>query len=89
MLENNREKKDIIKDFQKTDDDTGSSEVQVALLTQRINRLNEHFRAHKQDKGSRRGLMKLVGERRRLLDYVKRHDFDAYKKLLERLSLRK
>ncbi|HVS65148.1 MAG TPA: 30S ribosomal protein S15 [Thermoanaerobaculia bacterium] len=69
--------------------DTGSPEVQVALLTDRINDLTEHFKIHKLDHHGRRGLLKLVGRRRRLLDYLKARDFDRYKSTIERLGLRK
>ena len=69
--------------------DTGSSEVQVALLSERIGYLTEHFKVHKKDHHSRRGLLKLVSQRRRLLDYLKRNDFDGYKTLIERLGIRK
>jgi len=69
--------------------DTGSPEVQVAILTERINYLTEHFKTHKKDHHSRRGLLKLVGQRRRLLDYLKRMDFNRYKELIERLGIRK
>ncbi|HLB84769.1 MAG TPA: 30S ribosomal protein S15, partial [Steroidobacteraceae bacterium] len=69
--------------------DTGSSEVQVALLTERINGLTEHFKAHTKDLHSRRGLLKMVSQRRKLLDYLKRKDADKYRDLIERLSLRK
>jgi len=69
--------------------DTGSSEVQVALLSERINSLGEHFKTHAKDHHSRRGLMKLVGRRRRLLDYLKEHDAQRYRGLIERLGIRK
>ena len=69
--------------------DTGSPEVQVALLTNRIAYLTEHFKSHPKDHHSRRGLLKLVGQRRRLLDYLKRRDFGRYKGLIERLGIRK
>ncbi len=69
--------------------DTGSPEVQVALLSARINHLTEHFKSHVKDHHSRRGLLKLVGQRRRLLDYLRREDFQRYKTLIERLGLRK
>lgn len=85
----NKVKKDIITQFQINSEDTGSAEVQIALLTDRINRLNEHFKDHKQDTGSRRGLMMLVGRRRRLLDYLGRKDSEKYKEILQRLNLRK
>ena len=68
--------------------DTGSTEVQVALLTERINYLTEHFRAHKKDHHGRRGLLKMVGTRRRLLNYMKRTDIDGYRKIVQELGLR-
>ncbi len=82
-------KSEIISSYQLHGSDTGSPEVQVAILTERINYLTEHFKAHKKDHHSRRGLLKLVGQRRRLLDYVKRIDFNRYKGLIERLEIRK
>ena len=86
----NREvKEQIISDFAIHDGDTGSPEVQVALLTTRINELTEHFKIHKKDHHSRRGLLKLVGRRRRLLDYLKTQSFDRYKTTIERLGIRK
>jgi small subunit ribosomal protein S15 len=69
--------------------DTGSPEVQVALLTRRIEYLTEHFKVHRKDHHSRRGLLKLVGQRRRLLDYLTRRDFQRYKSVIERLGIRK
>jgi small subunit ribosomal protein S15 len=83
------EKSDIIKDYRRHDSDTGSSEVQIAILSARIKELTEHFKVHKKDHSSRRGLLKLVGQRRRLLDYLKKKDDDAYRKLIARLGLRK
>jgi len=82
-------KEQIIKDYQLVDGDTGSPEVQIALLTHRINGLIEHLKLHKHDEGSRRGLLKLVGQRRRLLAYLSRKDYQRYKTLLPRLGLRK
>lgn len=82
-------KEEIIQDYQLFEGDTGSPEVQIALLTHRINGLIEHLKMHKQDQGSRRGLLKLVGSRRRLLAYLSRKDFNRYKSLLPRLGLRK
>ena len=79
----------IIKDFGNKPGDTGSPEVQVALLTERINYLTEHFKTHKKDHHSRQGLLKLVNQRRKLLDYLKGSSLDRYKKVLDRLSLRK
>lgn len=69
-------------------DDTGSSRVQVALLTERINYLTDHFRAHARDHHSRRGLLKMVGKRRRLLDYMKRTDIEGYRQIIQELGLR-
>lgn len=80
---------EIIKSFQRDAKDTGSSEVQIALLTARINDLTLHFKAHVKDHHSRRGLLKLVSTRRRLLDYLKRTDNDKYSKLIKELGLRK
>ncbi len=82
-------KADIVSKFQRAANDTGSPEVQVALLTARITQLTEHFKLHTKDHHSRRGLLKMVSRRRKLLDYLKRTDFDAYKNLIERLGLRK
>ncbi len=82
-------KSEIIKEHRVHDTDTGSPEVQVALLTHRINELTEHFKVHKKDHHSRRGLLKLVGRRRRLLEYMKRQDVDRYRQTIERLGLRK
>ncbi len=84
-----QEKQQIIEEYKVHDNDTGSPEVQVAILTQRINELTEHFKVHKQDHHSRRGLLKLVGRRRRLLDYLKRKDLERYKTTIERLGIRK
>lgn len=83
------QKKEVFQDFRRTDGDTGSPEVQVALLTARITYLTEHFATHKQDHHSRRGLLKLVNQRRKLLDYLKRKDRDRYQSIIERLGLRK
>jgi small subunit ribosomal protein S15 len=80
---------EIVKDFQRKEGDTGSPEVQVALLTARINDLTPHFKANTKDHHSRRGLLKMVSRRRRLLDYLKRTDADAYRALITRLGLRK
>ena len=79
----------IVQAYRRHDTDTGSPEVQVALLSDRIGYLTEHFKSHAKDHHSRRGLLKLVGQRRRLLDYVKRSDFGRYKSLIERLGIRK
>lgn len=83
------QKVQIIEEFRTTDNDTGSPEVQVALLTTRINALIEHLNIHKHDEGSRRGLLKLVGQRRRHLAYLKRKDTQRYLQLIQRLGLRK
>jgi small subunit ribosomal protein S15 len=85
----NINKADIVSSFQRAKGDTGSPEVQVALLTARINELTEHFKAHKKDHHSRRGLLKMVSRRRKLLDYLKRVNVDSYRGLIERLGLRK
>jgi small subunit ribosomal protein S15 len=82
-------KTQIISDYRRHENDTGSPEVQVALLTSRINELTEHFKTHTKDHHSRRGLLKLVGQRRRLLDYLKRKDAERYRSAIERLGLRK
>ncbi|MEO8903671.1 MAG: 30S ribosomal protein S15 [Polyangiaceae bacterium] len=82
-------KKDVISKFRLHESDTGSSEVQVALLSQRIEYLTEHFKTHKKDHHSRRGLLKLVGQRRRLLDYLKRSSMDRYRTVVSSLNLRK
>jgi small subunit ribosomal protein S15 len=82
-------KTEVIDSFRTHDGDTGSPEVQVALLSERINYLTEHFKAHAKDHHSRRGLLKLVGQRRRLLDYLKRKDTDRYADLIKRLGIRK
>ncbi len=82
-------KAEIIEKFQRTEGDTGSPEVQVALLTERINGLQGHFKDHKQDHQSRRGLLKLVGQRRSLLRYLKKKDVERYRVLIKELGLRK
>ncbi len=83
------EKEKVIKKFGKDEKDTGSTEVQIALLTKRIVELTEHFKENKKDHNSRRGLMKLVGQRRRLLKYLQSEDQERYKKVLKSLKLRK
>lgn len=83
------QKKEIIQTYNVHPGDTGSPEVQIALLTTRINQLVEHLKSHKHDEHSRRGLLKLVGQRRRHLAYLSREDSARYKKILERLGLRK
>ena len=82
-------KEKVINDYRLHDNDTGSPEVQVALLTSRISELTEHFKTHTKDHHSRRGLLKLVGRRRRLLDYLKGKDLERYRTTIERLGLRK
>ncbi|WP_424983265.1 30S ribosomal protein S15 [Maritalea sp. S77] len=82
-------KEELIKDFATKAGDTGSPEVQVAILTERIKNLTEHFKDHKKDNHSRRGLLKMVSLRRRLLDYVKNKDVSRYQSLIERLGLRR
>ena len=89
MALNVEQKKVIIEDYKQHDSDTGSPEVQVAILTKRINDLTEHFKIHAKDYHSRRGLMIMVGQRRRLLDYLKRKDKPRYTTLIERLGLRR
>ena len=85
-----RDKKErLIQEYRMHDADTGSAEVQIALLTERINDLTEHLKTHSKDFSSRRGLLKLVGKRRRLLDYLRDNDLDAYRKIVEQLGLRK
>ncbi len=83
------EKKEIIATYAMHEGDTGSPEVQIALLTERINHLNEHLASHKQDNHSRRGLLKLVGQRRGLLEYLKAKDITRYRAIIEKLGLRK
>jgi small subunit ribosomal protein S15 len=82
-------KTDVIGQYRTHDTDTGSPEVQVALITQRINGLTEHFKMHGKDNHSRRGLLKLVSHRRRLLDYLRRKDADRYREVINRLGIRK
>lgn len=82
-------KSEIVAEFQRAQSDTGSPEVQVALLTARINHLTEHFKTHKKDHHSRRGLLRMVSRRRKLLDYLKGRNPDAYRALIEKLGLRK
>ncbi len=82
-------KSEIISQFKAHESDTGSSEVQIALLTARINHLTEHLRSHRKDFHSRRGLLQMASRRRKLLDYVKRHDLSKYNEILVKLSLRK
>ena len=89
MALNVEQKKIIMDDFKQHESDTGSPEVQVAILTKRINDLTEHFKVHAKDYHSRRGLMIMVGTRRRLLDYLKRKSKERYATLIERLGLRR
>jgi small subunit ribosomal protein S15 len=85
-----KEKKlEVIDNYKKHDGDTGSPEVQIALLTERINTLTEHFKTHKKDHHSRRGLLKLVGQRRRLLDYLGKKDIERYRAVISKLGIRK
>ncbi len=81
--------KELLGKFQLHAKDTGSPEVQIALLSARIEYLTEHFKSHSKDHHSRRGLLKLVGQRRRMLDYLKRQEFSRYKTVIDRLSIRK
>lgn len=82
-------KRAVMEQYRVHQTDTGSPEVQVALLSQRIDHLTEHFKVHVKDHHSRRGLLKLVGQRRRLLDYLRKQDFDRYQSLIQRLGIRK
>ncbi len=89
MAQTSEIKSKIIGEYRTHDTDTGSPEVQVALLTSRINELTDHFKTHTKDHHSRRGLLKLVGQRRRLLDYLKGKDLERYRSTIERLGIRK
>ena len=89
MTQSTAQKAEIIAKYAQSQGDTGSSQVQVALLTARINELTEHFKANPKDHHSRRGLLKMVSRRRKLLDYLKRTNLDGYKALIESLGLRK
>ncbi|WP_298269626.1 30S ribosomal protein S15 [Geobacter sp.] len=82
-------KKEIISSHKRHDSDTGSPEVQIALLTERIIYLTDHFKIHKKDHHSRRGLLKIVGQRRRLLDYLKKKDVERYRAIIEKLGIRR
>ncbi|MFL7891842.1 MAG: 30S ribosomal protein S15 [Anaerolineales bacterium] len=82
-------KKELIHEFSRHEGDTGSPEVQVAILTNRINYLTDHLRAHRHDESSRRGLLKLVGRRRRLLAYIRKKDYQRYQALTDRLNIRR
>ncbi|HYA15782.1 MAG TPA: 30S ribosomal protein S15 [Syntrophales bacterium] len=88
MLDSEK-RKEVINNFQLHEVDTGSPEVQIALLSARIEYLTEHFKMHKKDHHSRRGLLKLVGKRRRILDYLKKKDLERYRSVIQRLGLRK
>ena len=89
MAQATEAKQQVIRDYRVHDNDTGSPEVQIALLTTRIQQLTEHFKTHGKDHHSRRGLLKLVGQRRRLLDYLKKKDDARYRSTIERLGIRK
>lgn len=89
MALSKEQKQEIIKQFRRFEGDTGSPEVQIAILSSRINYLTEHFKTHKKDFSSRRGLLKLVSQRRKLLDYLKDHDFQRYKEIINKLGIRK
>ena len=82
-------KETVVREYRTHDKDTGSPEVQIALLSERINELSEHFKTHKKDHHSRRGLLKIVSQRRRLLDYLRRYDRERYQALIQRLGLRR
>ena len=82
-------KQDIIKEYGKSDTDTGSTEVQVALMSERINHLTEHLKDHKKDHHTRRGLLMLVGKRKRLLEYLQNQDVNRYRELIDRLGIRR
>ncbi len=82
-------KNEIINEYRKHESDTGSPEVQIALLTERINHLTEHSKVHKKDNHSRRGLLKLVGQRRRMLNYLKKTNLQGYRELIQKLGLRR
>lgn len=82
-------KQEIVKKFGRSEQDTGSAQVQIAMLTERINQLTEHLRTHQQDHHSRRGLLKMVGRRRRFLNYLEKNDLEAYRALIKDLGLRR
>ena len=82
-------KQEIIKEFQRDEKDTGSSEVQIALLTERISELTEHLKVHQKDNHSRRGLLKMIGKRRNLLNYLAKKDINRYREIVKKLNLRK
>ena len=83
------DKSQVIADYRRSESDTGSPEVQIAVLSRRISELTEHLKTHKEDHHSRRGLLQMVGRRRRLLDYLKREDIERYRELIGRLGLRR
>ena len=89
MTPSTEEKSQVIADFRRSDNDTGSTEVQIAVLTKRIAELTEHLKTHVKDHHSRRGLLQMVGRRRRLLEYLKREDIARYRELIQRLGLRR
>lgn len=89
IMLNTEKKRSVVDDYRTHDSDTGSPEVQIALLTTRINELSDHFKSHTKDHHSRRGLLKLVSQRRRLLDYLRRKDVGRYQTLIQRLGLRR
>jgi small subunit ribosomal protein S15 len=89
MVTGKEEKKEVIDKFKIHESDSGSTAVQIALLTRRIETLTNHFQIHKKDHHSRRGLLKVVGQRRKLLDYLKRKDINSYHRILKELNLRK
>ena len=89
MPQTKEQRERVISDYRLHESDTGSTDVQVALITHRINELTDHFKTHVKDHHSRRGLLKLVGQRRRLLDYLKSRDAERYRQLIDRLGLRK
>jgi small subunit ribosomal protein S15 len=89
MAANGTQKAQIVKEYQRKQSDTGSPEVQIALLSARITELTEHFKTHVKDHHSRRGLLRMVSQRRKLLDYLKRSDVEKYRVLIDRLGLRK
>ena len=82
-------KQAVVQEYGKDEKDSGRTEVQIALLSQRITELTEHFRTHKKDHNSRRGLLMLVGQRRRLLDYLKKNNLESYRELIQKLGIRK
>ena len=82
-------KEEVVKTFGANEKDTGRTDVQVALITKRVEELTEHFKRHPKDNNSRRGLLKIVGQRRRLLAYLRKRDLDKYREIIERLNLRK